>query len=561
MVTSRPLSTPSARRRQLAVATVALAVASFCHGLTMPLLSLVLNRQGVDETLIGLNTGVYFIAIFAVAPFASRLMRTRGPALLMLASILAMTALFILLRVFPNVWLWFPLRFGLGVAASFLWIAGEAWVNHAVDEAHRGRVIAIFGVVVSAGFALGPAILSWTGAEGWAPFLVTSSLLLAAAAVLASALGSAPRLRGKTSGPLARYVLLAPVAMFGYFAFAAGDAVLLTFLPIYAVEIGRAEADAVRLLTVLAIGSMALQYPIGWLADRIDNRALVAAVALALLAGSAALPWVLPHAVSAVVFMFFYGGALGALYTLSLVLLGRQFKGADLGAASAMLSVMFCIGAFIWPPLGGAIMERIGERAMPVSLVIAYASFLPIVLVAWLRGVAPRVRVYTPCCYRKEEKNRTMSVSPEQEGGCQCGAIRYRLLRAPVALYVCHCRDCQKQASSAFGMSMWVERDAIEFRGAEPRIYHTRGGSGRPKHCAFCGECGTRLYHAGGDERDVLSVKAGSLDDTSGLAPTCHLWTKSAQPWTAPVREGAVCYEAEPDGDEVLRAQWRDRCM
>ena len=103
MVTSRPLSAPSARRRQLAVATVALAVASLCHGLTMPLLSLVLNRQGVDETLIGLNTGVYFIAIFAVAPFASRLMRTRGPALLMLASILAMTALFILLRVLPNV--------------------------------------------------------------------------------------------------------------------------------------------------------------------------------------------------------------------------------------------------------------------------------------------------------------------------------------------------------------------------------------------------------------------------------------------------------------------------
>ena len=63
--------------------------------------------------------------------------------------------------------------------------------------------------------------------------LVTIALLLVAAAVLAGALGSSPKLGGKT-GPLARYVLLAPVAMFGYFVFAAGDAMLLTFLPIYA---------------------------------------------------------------------------------------------------------------------------------------------------------------------------------------------------------------------------------------------------------------------------------------------------------------------------------------
>ena len=51
-----------------------------------------------------------------------------------------------------------------------------------------------------------------------------------------------------------------------------------------------------------------------------------------------------------------------------------------------MLSVMFCIGAFIWPPLGGALMDQLGERAMPVSLVVAYSLFLPIVLVTWLRG-------------------------------------------------------------------------------------------------------------------------------------------------------------------------------
>ena len=383
---------PDPRRRHLVVATVALAVASFGHGLTMPLLSLLLDRQGVDETLIGLNTGTYFIAIFAVAPFVSRLMRARGPALLMLASILAEALLLALLCAFRNVWLWFLLRFALGIAASFLWIAGEAWVNHSAHESHRGRTIAVFGVVVSAGFALGPTILSWTGVEGWMPFLVTIAVLLIAAAVLAGALGSAPKLRGKASGSLARYVLLAPVAMFGYFVFAAGDALLLTFLPIYAVAIGLEEAEAIRLLAMLAVGSMALQYPIGWLADRVSNYAIVAVLGVTLLGGSIALPLALPHPAISVVFMFLYGGALVGLYTISLTLLGRQFTGADLSAASAMLSVMFCIGAFVWPSLGGALMDRFGADAMPFTLVLAFASFLLIMAGAWIRGPSPHVR-------------------------------------------------------------------------------------------------------------------------------------------------------------------------
>ena len=387
MADSLAVTAQNPRWRQLVIATVALAVASFGHGLTMPLLSLVLDHQGVDETLIGLNAGTYFIAVFAVAPLATRLLRARGPAVLMLVSILATVVLLALLRAFPNVWLWFPLRFALGMAASFLWIAGEAWVNHSATETHRGRIIAIFGIVVSAGFALGPLILSMTGTEGWAPFLVTIALLLVAAAVLAGALGSSPKLRGKT-GPLARYVLLAPVAMFGYFVFAAGDAMLLTFLPIYAAGLGVEEVDAIRLLTVLAIGSMAFQYPIGWLADRVSNYAIAAALAVMLLAGSAALPWALPHPAISVVFMFFYGGALGALYTISLVLLGRQFKGADLSAASAMLAVMFCVGSFIWPSAGGAAMDRFGGDAMPVSLIAAYALFLLIVAAVWLRESA-----------------------------------------------------------------------------------------------------------------------------------------------------------------------------
>ena len=66
-----------------------------------------------------------------------------------------------------------------------------------------------------------------------------------------------------------------------------------------------------------------------------------------------------------------------------------------------------------------------------------------------------------------------------------------------------------------------------------------------------------RLCHTGDGAHSVLSIKAGSLDDTSILTPTCHLWTRSAQPWVAPLLEDAVCFEQEPDSDETLRTQLR----
>jgi hypothetical protein len=133
-----------------------------------------------------------------------------------------------------------------------------------------------------------------------------------------------------------------------------------------------------------------------------------------------------------------------------------------------------------------------------------------------------------------------------REGGCQCGAVRYRLTGDPIMLAVCHCTECQRQTGSAFGMSLWVRVGDFRLLTGRLKTFERSSESGLKVKCAFCPECGTRIHHE--PERmqgQGLNVRAGTLDDTSGLTPTAHVWTDSKQPWV-PIPENTTVFPRQP---------------
>jgi len=293
--------------------------------------------------------------------------------------------LLLALPALPNVHAWFVLRFALGIAESFMWIAGEAWLNHVAEDERRGRTVALYGMAASGGFALGPLLLAVVGSEGWAPFLVCAAVTMLAALPFLLVRGRAPRLEGVPSASAWRYVLLAPVAMLGYLVFAATDAIIMSFFPIYGVGEGLKETAAIRLIGVFAIGTMAFQLPVGWLMDHVNGMGIILAAILAMLCASVAMPWVIPHAGWNTVFMFVFGGTFAALYIIPLTMLGRRFKGADLSAAASVFSVMFCFGAVAGPPLSGVAMTYLGNDGMRWALVVFYALALPLPVIGLIR--------------------------------------------------------------------------------------------------------------------------------------------------------------------------------
>ncbi|CAG9986936.1 unnamed protein product [Clonostachys byssicola] len=127
------------------------------------------------------------------------------------------------------------------------------------------------------------------------------------------------------------------------------------------------------------------------------------------------------------------------------------------------------------------------------------------------------------------------------EAACQCGAVRFTTpLPSPLALYVCHCDDCRRQASSAFGSSAIFPR----FNLPDSELlscYRRPTSTGQTLYCYFCRNCGTRMLHSV-PNKNVISIKAGciqGLDWTKAI----HIWAKNAM---VPIPEGSESYTYGP---------------
>jgi hypothetical protein len=142
------------------------------------------------------------------------------------------------------------------------------------------------------------------------------------------------------------------------------------------------------------------------------------------------------------------------------------------------------------------------------------------------------------------------------EGGCACGALRYEVTAAPLMVYNCHCTSCQKISGAAFNTSVTVLEASFAFTSGEPSRIEWMSDMQTTRVGWFCGACGSRIANGMAPTKGVLSVRAGTLDDTGWIEPVGDIWTKSAQPWVRFV-EGGISAERQPDDYAPFMAKFR----
>ena len=117
------------------------------------------------------------------------------------------------------------------------------------------------------------------------------------------------------------------------------------------------------------------------------------------------------------------------------------------------------------------------------------------------------------------------------EGGCQCSAVRYRLKGAPLGVYACHCKDCQRFSGTTHTLSMVVGVGDVELVRGALTGFDKAADSGRTVRMLGCGACGTKIWNEPLSSPQFVSMKPGTLDDASWARPVGNIWTDRALPW------------------------------
>jgi hypothetical protein len=148
-------------------------------------------------------------------------------------------------------------------------------------------------------------------------------------------------------------------------------------------------------------------------------------------------------------------------------------------------------------------------------------------------------------------------MSVPREGGCACGAVRYRLTSDPLFIHCCHCLNCQRQTGSAFVINLLIEADRVELLAGDAQPVDVPRDDGSTQRIFRCSTCQVAVFSEY-TRRQVRFVRGGTLDDPAAVAPDVHIFTRSKLPWVT-LPESVPAFEVYYDTKKLWPAASLER--
>lgn len=362
----------SPRHRALSIAAVIASSFSIgvAFGIGFPLTTLVLEGWGESKWTIGLAGAAPALGIVAAMPLLPTVIARLGTIPAMTLGALLAGLSFLSLAVVESAPAWIFVRIAMSAFLAAPWLAGETWINLVARPDVRGRVIALYAIAFFGGFTVGPLVLAAVGTKGLAPYVVGAIGTGVAALPIFAARAFAPDLRvSKSEHPLAA-MRLAPAAMVAGFMSGFAETSYLSLIASVGLAAGLAEPEAIRLLSLITLGGIALQLPLGWLADHTARVGVVLGLAAAFIVLSMALPAALAHTLAAGALAFVLGGVILGFYSVGLGLIGEEVAADDLASANAAFILLYQAGSIAGPIASGAAMSQAPVEGFVASVVV-----------------------------------------------------------------------------------------------------------------------------------------------------------------------------------------------
>ncbi len=344
------------------------------NGLHFTLVGLRGGLEGFSSAELAIVTSGYFMGFLSGARLTPVLIRRVGHVRVFAALGSFMSAALIALPLLTESWAWTLLRLLIGFSMSGIYVVAESWLNDAATNENRGKLLSAYMIAQTLGIIGAQGLLTLGDAATAGLFILASILVSVSFSPILLSVSRAPVTEAAKPMGLPALFASSPLGTVGIFLLGGVYATQAGMGAVFGTQIDLATREIALFVAMLFAGALVLQYPIGWLSDRVDRRKLifgmaglgVAACALGWFAGESF--WPLMAAA------FLAGGVTTPLYALFLAYTNDYLSAEQMPAASGGLILSFGVGAIVGPLVAGWTMERFGPFAFWLTLAGTFAA-------------------------------------------------------------------------------------------------------------------------------------------------------------------------------------------
>ena len=388
----------------LSVSALIVSFAALLAGnsLQFVVLGLRAEIEGFSVEAMGVITACYFVGFGLGSFLCPKIIDSAGHIRSFAALASVISGVTLAHPLLPDPVAWGAMRLVIGFCFSGLYMVVESWLNARASNELRGRVLSIYGTAAFAGYACGPLLTGLGSAEGFVLFIVASMLVSFALVPVTLTRASAPVIEpaGEGATEAIRYGFWklykeTPLGVVGIVLIGAVQGSFLGLGSVFGSQIGLEPRWVSAFMTLGLFAGLCLQYPIGWLSDRLDRRLTIMAVGA--LGGAFCLAGYLaltaagsPGPILAIGASVLAGTCIFPLYAVILAYTNDRLPQSSLVAAAAAVALCYSIGSSLGPPFASALMSGIGAPAFFLALAILMTALAVFAGYRSLRRPAPK---------------------------------------------------------------------------------------------------------------------------------------------------------------------------
>jgi MFS family permease len=338
-------------------------------GLTSTLLGLRATLEGFPTLVTGAIMSCYYVGYVLGTFIAPRLVRQVGHIRVFAALAAVASAAVLVQGCFVDPWVWGAMRLVSGLCLAGIYVVAESWLNDRASRANRGRLFAVYMLVLYGGLGAAQFLLILSNPRTAIPFMLVSILISLAMVPIVASAQQVPERAAPRKVRLRDLYRNSPLGVVAVTVSGLTSAIIFSMGPVYARLSGLETTGVATFMAVSILAAVITQYPVGRLSDRMDRRTVIAGVCTlaSIVAGSIAAFSEMPHAVFLTLAALFSGFAL-TLYSLSVSHVNDKLEPAQMVAASSALLLVNGSAAAIGPVLAGSLMTAFGPRAYFATL-------------------------------------------------------------------------------------------------------------------------------------------------------------------------------------------------